>query len=137
MAQREAALQAALDDMIAWLRRPESQVAVFDATNSTEGTPQQAGALLLRRSRRRKLVPCDSLQLSLSMKLACHRPLLSSEALSEERDSRHDRGDQSGCTVRRAGWFPPLLSALWSVMHCHESASEAEGRQSAPWPTLH
>ena len=33
---REAALHAALDDMIAWLSRPEAQVAVFDATNSTE-----------------------------------------------------------------------------------------------------
>lgn len=36
MAMREAALHAALDDMIAWLRKPEAQVAVFDATNSTE-----------------------------------------------------------------------------------------------------
>ena len=36
MAMREAALHAALDDMIAWLSRPEAQVAVFDATNSTE-----------------------------------------------------------------------------------------------------
>ena len=33
---REQALHAALDEMTAWLDLPSSQVAVFDATNSTE-----------------------------------------------------------------------------------------------------
>ena len=36
MAMREQALHAALDEMTAWLDLPSSQVAVFDATNSTE-----------------------------------------------------------------------------------------------------
>ena len=36
MAMREQALHAALDEMTTWLDLPSSQVAVFDATNSTE-----------------------------------------------------------------------------------------------------
>ena len=36
MAMREQALHAALDEMTAWLDLASSQVAVFDATNSTE-----------------------------------------------------------------------------------------------------
>ncbi len=37
---REAALHAALDEMISWLETPSSQVAIFDATNSTESRRQ-------------------------------------------------------------------------------------------------
>lgn len=37
---REAALEAALDEMVAWLETPSSQVAIFDATNSTEARRQ-------------------------------------------------------------------------------------------------
>lgn len=37
---REAALHAALDEMIAWLETATSQVAIFDATNSTESRRQ-------------------------------------------------------------------------------------------------
>ena len=37
---REAALHAALDEMVAWLETGTSQVAIFDATNSTESRRQ-------------------------------------------------------------------------------------------------
>lgn len=37
---REAALEAALDEMVAWLETSSSQVAIFDATNSTEARRQ-------------------------------------------------------------------------------------------------
>lgn len=36
MAARHEALLAALDAMLAWLDEEQSQVAIFDATNSTE-----------------------------------------------------------------------------------------------------
>ncbi len=64
---REQALHAALDEMTAWLDLASSQVAVFDATNSTE-------------DRRNKLVCVSS---PLGMESACRSMLLSSCVISE------------------------------------------------------
>ncbi len=65
---REAALHAALDEMIAWLETPASQVAIFDATNSTESRRQTLVRYLLlwgsrctwRHAMRSRALPCST-----------------------------------------------------------------------------